>query len=115
MGIIGEWEYKFVMLDSDQLDYARKMVERGEGIFRSKETPLPVLASWVSELKILVRSIDALGEDYSGSIASDLVSASWFGGNYPGDEEQFRLVYAQYLGIARSLLSGPIKIVASKR
>jgi predicted nucleotide-binding protein len=110
----GEWTYRYVELTPEQSSYARNLVERGNAMLGEGKGSPPEWGAWMTEFLTLVQSIDPLGNNYSGSLSSAAHDAQWLNGNSPKSAEEQATVFGRCLGVARSLLTGPVKIVASK-
>lgn len=101
-------------LTPGQSGYIRGLVERGDEMLGDGSGSPPEWGAWTTEFLAFTRSIDPLGEDYSGSISAAAYEAQWLGGSYAKNIQEQATVFGRCLGVARSLLTGPIKIVASK-
>ena len=58
--------------------------------------------------------LDPLGEDYSGSLYSEWFACQWYAGNRPKNNDEYTIVFGQYLAVVQSLMFGKVKIVKSK-
>jgi hypothetical protein len=111
------WECETRDIDSDLQHAVNDSVAVAEALFerhRRGEATAADLMAWVFEFGLLVRQIDPEGDDFSRSLRADWWHAQWIGGNSPQNDDQTSQVFAQYLGVARSLRRGKAHVVTRR-
>lgn len=116
MSPIGIFEYEITAIEHELLARIAERVEQGKSLLRSDihHASEGDFTAWIGSFSGVIDTIDPLGEDYSGSLSARWHDARWYGGNPPKYYPEWRAVFGQYLGIARSLLDGQAKVVARK-
>ena len=106
-----DFAYKVVNLDEEILESVRKKLAEGKDFIASAENAsaeqiTPGHLAWVKSFASIIESIDPHGAYYGSSS----LAARWSSAAFPGDRgvEQ---VFANYLGVVNSLLSGKVKVV----
>lgn len=107
-----EYTYEVVDIDRDIFDLINKKLEEGKDIIENiKKQYSPDYMGWIKSFEQFIDIIDPNGNDYSNSLASKWYKARYYGGNYPENDKESKVVFYQYLGIVQSLLIGKVKIV----
>ena len=70
--------------------------------------------AWVKSFASIIESIDPHGGDFDGSLASRWYQSKWVGAKFPVDDQEHAHVFANYLAVVNSLLSGKVKVVRGR-
>lgn len=111
-----EYIFDIIDIDKDIMDRITNRMKEGEKFIQDiKENKFnPDSISWIKSFSSFINELDPYGEDFSGSLASEWYHAGYYGNFCPKTNDEYNIVLSQYLGVAKSLLNGKVKIVKSK-
>lgn len=101
-------------VDESIVSAIRIDIEKIESMLQKDGRCLPEMLCNVLALRPYIEVVDPLGEPHSGTLFSSWLDAEWVNHNSPRDHvERLQQLY-QYLGVAKSLLTGKAKVVKRK-
>jgi hypothetical protein len=112
-----DFEYEIKELTPNILGRIRAFVSEGEELLKGNpDDGLSARrAAWIETFGGVVREVDPLGEPACASISEDWRTGHWFMHyGHPKDAHEETAVFGQLVGVAKSLLSGRVRVVMRK-
>lgn len=101
------------IIDSKTMNYIRKGLEEGKELIHTAtpQSITPEHISWIESFGSLIQTLDPLGDGINDDgLSKSWWEAQWYGGGKPHDKEGYAWVFAQRLGVIRSLLLGRVSV-----